>query len=143
MLFTFQILMELVPPETNAENWVVVTIFTETVAGDIVTEIPVTGSVHVEEDDELEVVEVVVVQVTAVLVAAVLLQETEPRTARTDAMSESRFTAPLFSLTRALILGGSIPGILDPAALIAGPSAPGTLDSCSSISLSQPLQKLK
>ena len=45
----------------------VVTIFTETVAGEIATEIPVTGSVHETEDDAEEVEAAVVVQVTAVL----------------------------------------------------------------------------
>jgi hypothetical protein len=48
----------------------VVTTFTETVAGEIVTLIFVTGSVQVDVVLVPEVVEVVVVQVTAVLAGA-------------------------------------------------------------------------
>ena len=70
-LFTFQMMIEFVPPEAVAENCVEVTTFTEMVTGEMVTEIPVTGSVHEEDEEELEVVAVVVVQVTAVLAAAV------------------------------------------------------------------------
>jgi hypothetical protein len=57
-----------VPPDTNAVNCALVTTFRETVTGEMVTVIPVTGSVHEEEEDVEVVVEVVVVHVTAVLV---------------------------------------------------------------------------
>jgi hypothetical protein len=69
MLFTFQIRIELVPPEAAPKNCVEVTTFTEMVTGEMVTEIPVTGLVQDEDDEELEVVASVVVQVIAVLAA--------------------------------------------------------------------------
>lgn len=63
--------IELVPPEAAPKNCVEETTFTEIVTGEMVTEIPVTGSVHEEEEDELEVVASVVVQTIAVLAAGV------------------------------------------------------------------------
>jgi hypothetical protein len=123
MLFTFRILIEFVPPETNAENTVLVTTFTEMAAGDMVTEIPVTGSVQVEEDEELEVVAVVVVQVTAVLAGAVL-HDAMTRIAQIDATRERRLTGAL-----SLVPGGLIHGFL-----IAKLSAQWMFESVGSIS---------
>lgn len=62
--------MELVPPESAAWNCCSVTTFTETVAGEIVMLMFVTGSVHVEVDVVLDEVDVVLVQVIAVLAGA-------------------------------------------------------------------------
>jgi hypothetical protein len=56
-----------VPPWTASRNCWVVTTFTETVAGEIVTLIFVTGSVHVDVEVVVEPVGVVVVHDTAVL----------------------------------------------------------------------------
>jgi hypothetical protein len=72
LLFTCQVTTVLVPPETDTWNCVDVTIFTETVAGEIVTPIPVTGSTHEAEEVEVVVVAVVVEHTTAVLAAGVL-----------------------------------------------------------------------
>jgi hypothetical protein len=105
--FTFQMMIEFVPPETNAEKRVVVATFTEMVTGEIVTVIPVNGSVHEEEEEELETVVSVVVQVTAVLGAAEW-HEAKPATAISTANRERRFTARLFSDVRT-----SIPAMLD------------------------------
>src|ERR1700732_1704514 len=97
MLFTFQIVTEFVPPVMESKNCWVVTTFTETVEGEIVTLIFVTGSVQVEVEVVAEVVDVEVVQVTAVLVAA-CLQEARPNKAMSEINSRRRFTAPLCSL---------------------------------------------
>jgi hypothetical protein len=83
-----------------------VTTFTDTVAGEIVTLIFVTGSVQVDvvvvEDD----VEVVVVQVTAVLAGAAP-QEDRPKIAqKAKTKIRRRFTAPRSSLIE-------IPGACD------------------------------
>jgi hypothetical protein len=51
----------------ESKNCWVVTTFTETVAGEIVTLIFVSGSVHVDVEVVAEVVEVLVVHATAVL----------------------------------------------------------------------------
>ena len=67
MVFTCQMVTLFVPPWIKSWNCCVVTTFTETVAGEIVTLMFVTGSVHVETDVVVEEVEVLVVQVTAVL----------------------------------------------------------------------------
>jgi hypothetical protein len=83
-----------VPPWMESKNCWVVTTFTETVAGEIVTLIFVMGSVHVDIEVVLEEVEVVVVQVTAVLVAA-FLQEARPEMAMSNTRNGRRFTAPL------------------------------------------------
>ena len=85
------------PPVMESKNCCVVTTFTETVEGEIVTLIFVTGSVHVEVEVVAEVVDVVVVQVTAVLVA-VCLQEARPNRATSKTKNRRRFTAPLCSL---------------------------------------------
>ena len=98
MLFTCQMVTEFVPPWTASKNCWVVTTFTDTVAGAIVTLIPVTGSVHVDVEVVVEAVEVVVVHVTAVLVAAYFLQEIKLKTAMSGAKYRRRFTAPLSSL---------------------------------------------
>jgi hypothetical protein len=108
MLFTFQVIIVLVPPAVEAKKRVVVTTFTEIVAGEMVTLMPVTGSVQATEDEAVEVVAAVVVQVTAALVAVVLLQEAIPNAAATNAKKKMRFTAPLCSSAEA-----SIAGILD------------------------------
>ena len=89
---------EFVPPWMKSWNCWVVTTFTETVAGEIVTLMPVTGSVQVDIEVVVEVVEVVVVHVTAVLVAAFLLQEARPKSAMSKTKNRRRFTAPLSSL---------------------------------------------
>lgn len=68
--FTCQMTMELVPPESDAWNCCSVTTFTETVAGEIVMLMFVTGSVHVDVDVVLVEVDVVLVQVMAVLAGA-------------------------------------------------------------------------
>ncbi len=88
---------EFVPPEMESRNCCSVTTFTEIVAGDIVTLIFVTGSVHVDVEVVAEVVEVVVVHVTAVLVA-VEPQEARPNRAVSKTKKSRRFTAPLSSL---------------------------------------------
>jgi len=62
--------IEFVPPVMEAMNCCSVTTFTETLAGEIVTLMFVTGSVQVEVDVVLEEVDVFVVQVTAVLAGA-------------------------------------------------------------------------
>jgi hypothetical protein len=97
MLFTFQIVTEFVPPVMESKNCWVVTTFTETVAGEMVTLIFVTGSVHVDVEVVAEVVEVVVVHVTPVLVAA-FLHEAKPERAMSKTKNRRRFTAPLSSL---------------------------------------------
>lgn len=56
-----------------------VTTFTETVAGETETEIPVTGSMQAELEVAVDVLDVVVVQVIAVLAAGVPPQEVSPR----------------------------------------------------------------
>jgi hypothetical protein len=76
----------------------VVTTFTETVAGEIVTLIFVAGSVQVEVEVVVEEVVVVVVQVTAVLADAALWHEARPNTAMSKPKNMRRFTAPLSSL---------------------------------------------
>ena len=81
MPFTCQMVTEFVPPEIESKNCCVVTTFTDTVAGAIVTLIFVAGSVQVDIDVVVEVVEVVVVQVTAVLGAVYLLHEIKLKTA--------------------------------------------------------------
>jgi hypothetical protein len=81
MPFTCQMVTEFVPPEIESKNCCVVTTFTDTVAGAIVALIFVAGSVHVDIDVVVEVVEVVVVQVTAVLGAVYLLHEIKLKTA--------------------------------------------------------------
>ena len=92
----------LVPPETCAKILYVETRFTEAVAGEMVTEIPVTGStqefvaVAVDVVDVVEVV--VVVQVTAVLGAAAPPQEVKPSRTKTKAKEQRSLTAPLSSL---------------------------------------------
>jgi hypothetical protein len=80
----------------ETENTWEVTTLTETVAGEIVTLIFVTGSVQVEVEVVAEVVEVLVVQVTAVLVVAGW-QEARPTNDMSNARSRRRFTAPLSS----------------------------------------------
>jgi hypothetical protein len=80
----------------------------ETVAGEIATLIPVTGSLHAEDDeDEVDVLvvpfvvlveEVDVVHVMAVLVVVLLLllwQETRVNTPTSNAKTGRRLTAPL------------------------------------------------
>lgn len=96
-LFTFQMVTEFVPPVMEAMNCCVVTTFTEIVAGEIVTLIFVTGSVHVEVEVVAEVVVVLVVHVTAVLAAA-WWQEVSPNRAMSETKNRRRFTAPLSSL---------------------------------------------
>ena len=66
---------------------------TETVAGEIVTLMLVTGSVHVEVEVELDEPEVLVEQVTAVLAGAAP-HEASPRTAASKANARSVFTPP-------------------------------------------------
>jgi hypothetical protein len=75
-------------------NCCVVTTFTETVAGEIVTLMFVTGSVQVEVEVVAEDVVVLVVQVTAVLAGAAP-QEDKPKRAATNARNRRRFTATL------------------------------------------------
>jgi hypothetical protein len=70
ILFTCQVTTLFVPPEIENKNWACVSTFTDAVAGEIVRVIFVTGSVHVEVEDEP--LPVVVVHVMAVLGAAAL-----------------------------------------------------------------------
>ena len=72
--------------------------FTETVTGEMAMLIPVTGSVHVEEEAVDDAVAAVVVQEMAVLGAAYLWQETRPNAPISNAKIGKRLTAPL-SLT--------------------------------------------
>jgi len=88
---------EFVPPCTASWNCWVVTTFTETVAGEIVTLIFVAGSVHVDVVVAVEVVEVVEVHVTAVL-GALEPQEARPKRAVSKTKNRRCFTAPLYSL---------------------------------------------
>jgi hypothetical protein len=81
----------------ESKNCWVVTTFTETVEGEIVTLIFVTGSVHVDVEVVAEVVDVLDVQVTAVLVVA-CLQEAKPNRAMSKTRNGRRFTATLCSL---------------------------------------------
>jgi hypothetical protein len=67
------------------------------VEGEIVTLIFVIGSVHVDVEVAVELVEVLVVQVTAVLVAGVEWQEARPKRATSETQNRRRFTAPLCS----------------------------------------------
>ena len=73
----------------------------------MVTVIPVTGSVHAEEEEVEEVVEVVVVHVTAVLTAPP--HETRLNRPIIRARSGSRLTAPLSSTSRIPHRCGSLP----------------------------------
>ena len=70
--------------------------------------IPVTGSVHEEEEALVDVVAAVVVQVMAVLGAEYLWHEARPNTPISDAKTGRRFTAPLSSISRMPIRSGSI-----------------------------------
>jgi hypothetical protein len=70
MPFTCQRVTEFVPPCTKSWNCWVVTTFTETVAGEIVTLMFVAESVHVDVEVFEELVDVVVVHVTPVLAGA-------------------------------------------------------------------------
>jgi hypothetical protein len=79
----------------ESKNCWVVTTFTDTVAGEIVTLMFVTGSVHVEMDVVVEEVDVEVVQTTAVLGAADPPHEAMPKTAQTKIKGRRRFIAPL------------------------------------------------
>jgi len=97
MLFTFQIVTEFVPPVMESWNCCVVTTFTETMEGEMVTLIFVTGSVHVDVEVEVELVVVLVVHVTAVLVVA-WWQDAKPKRAMSETKNKRRFTAPLCSL---------------------------------------------
>jgi len=65
---TSQLIFEFVPPETTAMKFAEVVTFTESVAGEIVTLIPVAGSVQVEVEVVVEEDDEVVEQVMAVLV---------------------------------------------------------------------------
>jgi hypothetical protein len=94
VLFTFQMGTEFVPPVMETKNCWPVATFTETVAGEIVTLIFVTGSVHVDVEVVAEEVEVDVVHVTAVLGAAYLLHEGKLRMAMRGAKYRKRLTAP-------------------------------------------------
>ena len=71
-----------------------VTTFTETVAGEIVTLMLVTGSVHVSVELFVAVVDVVVVHVIAVLAGAAP-QEVRLKIAMDKIKRERNFTAPL------------------------------------------------
>lgn len=75
-----------------------VTTLTETVAGEIVTLILVTGSVQVDVEVVVELVAVVVVQVTAVLLAAAWWQEDRAKREVSKIRIGKRFTAALASL---------------------------------------------
>jgi len=97
MPFTCQMVTEFVPPEMESRNCCSVTTFTEIVAGDIVTLIFVTGSVHVDVEVVAEVVEVVVVHVTAVLAGAAP-HDVRPKKAMSKTKNKRQFTAPLSSL---------------------------------------------
>ena len=91
--FTCQIVTEFVPPWMESKNCWVVTTFTDTVAGAIVTLIFVTGSVHVDVEVVVEAVEVVVVHVTAVLAPAYFLHEIKLKTPTRAAKYSRRLTA--------------------------------------------------
>jgi hypothetical protein len=95
-------MIEFVPPETAAENCVAVTTLMAIVTGEIVTVMLVTGSVHEEEEDAVELDPDVVVQVTAVLAAEP--HEAKLITAMINAKSERRFTAPRYSIAGNSIL---------------------------------------
>jgi len=99
MLLTFQIVTELVPPWMASWNTWEVTTFTETVAGEMVTLMLVTGSVQVEVELVEDVVEAVVVQVIAVL-AAEWWHDGKVSRAVNSANKTRRFTAPLSLLLR-------------------------------------------
>jgi len=108
MLFTFQMGTEFVPPVMETRNCWVVTTFTETVAGAIVTVIFVAESVQVEVEVVEELVEVVVEHVTVAGVAA-WLQEARPNNKTTsEARNKRRFTARLFSLFEIPNSSGSV-----------------------------------
>jgi len=62
--------------------------------------IPVTGSVHVEEEAFDDVVAVVVVQVMAVVAGAAWWHETKPNAPINRAKTGRRLTAPLSSTSR-------------------------------------------
>jgi hypothetical protein len=102
-LFTFQMTIEFVPPETDAENCVAVTTLMAIVTGEIVTVMLVTGSVHEEEDEAVELDPEVVVQVTAVL-AAEPPHEAKLIAAMINAKRERLFTAPRYSIAGNSIL---------------------------------------
>jgi hypothetical protein len=78
----------------ESKNCWVVTTFTDTVAGEIVTLMFVTGSVHVEMDVVVEEVDVEVVQTTAVLGGADPPHEARPNMAQTNIKGRRRFIAP-------------------------------------------------
>jgi hypothetical protein len=81
------------------ESWNcrVVTTFTATVAGEMVTLMLFTGSVQVFVELLLAVVEVETVQVTAVLTGAAP-QDARPKTAMNNTKNRRSFTAPLSCL---------------------------------------------
>ena len=87
----------MVPPVMETRNCWAVTTFTETVEGEMVTLIFVTGSIQVDVDVEVELVVVLVVQVTAVLVVDAEWQEAKPNRAASETRNRRRFTAPLCS----------------------------------------------
>ena len=95
--FTFQVTIKSVPPATEPKNFVVETTLTDKVAGEMVTEILVAGSMQETDEEALEVVAAVVVQVTAVLVVVAEPHEAMPTTAASNASRGRRFTAPRFS----------------------------------------------
>ena len=70
--------------------------------------IPVTGSVHVEEEALDDVVDVVVVQVMAVVAGAVWWHETKPNAPINRTKTGRRFTAPLSSTLRILMQSVSV-----------------------------------
>lgn len=80
----------------SRNGWLVAT-FTEIVTGEMVTLMPVTGSVQVDEEVLLDAVEVLVTHVTAVLAGAEP-QEARPNRAMSKAKKSRCFTAPLDSL---------------------------------------------
>jgi hypothetical protein len=111
--------MKFVPPETATRNCVLVATFTEVVAGEIVTVIPVTGSVHEEEEVVVEVVEVVVVHTTAVLTgAAYLWHEIRLNRLIMSAKTGRRFTAPLSLASCMPIYCGSVATLLQKRQII-------------------------
>jgi hypothetical protein len=94
MLLTFQMVTLFVPPWIESWNCCGVATLTETVAGEIVTLMLVTGSVQVLVELFVAVVDVEVVQVIAVLVGAAPHEASASRTTG-KIISERYFTAPL------------------------------------------------
>ena len=108
MLLTCQVTMLFVPPETPAKNCCGVATVTEAATGEMAMVIPVTGSMHEEEEAFDDVLAAVVVQVMAVLGAVYLWHETRLNAPMSNARTGRLLTAPLSLVPHMPIRCGSV-----------------------------------